>query len=243
MATQDPSITITPVDSPSDFDGIFHCVREAFGRQAQDAVWALMNPNWTTPSGATSGAAKLRARWEKSQTSLTAAGHPTTIFLKAATPDGQIAGMAIWVQASFVPGQGEPPTDDLGADAMAELDPQDRTFAAQMFRSLWRRRIEVAREKAESGAEPPAIFVLDMCAVDPEFQRRGIAGRLVQWGLEEAERRGGLEATTEGSAMGRKVYAKLGFKPEGEGKDIEYVVDEEFKGRDKPPNLFMRTGA
>lgn len=79
--------------------------------------------------------------------------------------------------------------------------------------------------------------------MDPEFQRRGIAGKLVAWGLEEAERRGGLECTTEASPMGRVVYGRLGFGAEGSGEDLVYVVDDEFKDRDKPEILFMRTWA
>ena len=102
-----------------------------------------------------------------------------------------------------------------------------KRFAAQMFRSLWKRRIAYAKEK--KSANPPAIFVLDICAVDPEFQRRGIAGKLVEWGLEEAKRRGGLECTTEGSSMGRGVYVRLGFKDEGVG-DIEAGLFEKVGG-------------
>lgn len=118
----------------------------------------------------------------------------------------------------------------------------NQRFAAQMFRSLWKRRIEYIKEVADSGRTPPAIFTLDMCAVDPRFQRRGIAGKLVEAGLAEARRRGDLECTTEGSVMGHPVYRKLGFKDEGNG-EIVYEVDDEFKSWDKPPNVFLRTRA
>lgn len=119
---------------------------------------------------------------------------------------------------------------------------QNQRFAEQMFRSLWKRRIEYMKEVAESGRTPPAIFTLDCCAVDPRFQRRGIAGKLVEAGLAEAKRRNDLECTTEGSAMGRSVYRKLGFKDEGHG-DIVYEVEDEFQSWDKPPNVFLRTRA
>lgn len=82
--------------------------------------------------------------------------------------------------------------------------------------------------------------MLDLCAVDPAFQRRGVASRLVEWGLQEAQRRGGLECLTEASVMGRLAYERLGFRPEGE---IEYKVDEEFRTRSMPSNLYMRTGS
>jgi hypothetical protein len=41
--------------------------------------------------------------------------------------------------------------------------------------------------------------------------------------------------------MGREVYRRLGFKDEGVG-DIQWEVDAEFEKRDKPPNVFLRTG-
>ncbi|KAJ4305877.1 hypothetical protein N0V90_001410 [Kalmusia sp. IMI 367209] len=239
---QNPNVSVELVDNAEDFTQIFYCEAEAFGRQARDAVWMVMNPGWDTPEGQKEGAAQLVERWQSVNTNKY--GKPNTMFLKATLPDpedvskSRIVGMAIWKQASLVDGYGDPPTDDLSA-FLQTLDPIEAKFASQMFRSLWKRRIEYTREKAST--DSPAILVLDMCAVDPAFQRRGIAQKLVQWGLDEAKRRGDLECTTEASSMGRGAYIKLGFQPEGTG-DIVYEVDEEFKSRDKPPNVFLRTG-
>lgn len=236
-------VRVEPVSNPEDFAQINYCLSESFGRQARDAIWLVLNPRWETPQGQEEGATSLRKRWES--TTKDKEGRPNTVFLKATLPDPEdetkqrIVGMAVWVQASFVDGYGDPPSEDLG-DALNSLDPNDARFANQVFRSLWRRRLEVTREKANS--DPPAIFVLDLCGVDPNFQRRGVAGKLVQWGLDEAKRRGNLECTTEASSMGRGAYMKLGFKPEGSGADVIYNVDEEFEGRDVPPNVFLRTG-
>ncbi|KAK7756927.1 hypothetical protein SLS62_000943 [Diatrype stigma] len=232
-------------------------------------------------------------------------GNPNTVFLKATVPatvpgssngsgssggrsNGSgsgsgsretIAGLAIWVQASFVPGYGDPPAGDLGATDLEALHPgneREQRFLAQCYRSLVARRVDVVRAKqraflaatgaARGGAAgvvvddavaaaaaaaaaavagvvvAPSVMVLDLCAVHPAYQRRGIASRLVRWGLEEARRRGSgsaLEAITEASVMGRSVYERLGFRPVAE---IEYEVDEEFQARDRPSNLFMRTG-
>ncbi|KAF1966297.1 putative GNAT family acetyltransferase [Bimuria novae-zelandiae CBS 107.79] len=237
------SPTIEPVSSAEDFTQIFHCVAEAFGRQAKDSLWIGTNPGWDTTEGQKNGVAQFIKRWQNIKSNKD--GKPNTLFLKATLPDPEdtskrrIVGMAIWQQASFVDGYGDPLTDDLGVDLLQTLEPTEARFATQMFKSLWKRRIAYAKEKAS--ADLPAIFVLDMCAVDPDFQRRGIAQKLVQWGLDEAKRRGGLECTTEASSMGRGAYQKLGFKPEGTD-DMVYEVDEEFKSRDKPPNVFLRTG-
>lgn len=174
-------------------------------------------------------------------------GRPTTIFLKATVPDPSqpgkriIAGMASWSQLSFVPGRGSEPSNKLEVSkdvpAMNFVNEDEEQFAVQLWAGLMAKRVEVI--KAKEATDSPAAFTLDVCAVDPDFQRRGIAAKLVQYGLDEAEKRGGLEAMTEASVMGRHVYKKLGFQPVGE---IDYGVDEKLiKGRHLPSNLFMRT--
>lgn len=200
-----------------------------------------LHPLWKTPSGKATEAARLAKRFQN--VNLDAQGRPNTIFLKATVLDGEtgrrrIVGVAIWAQLSYVPGHGNPPNTELAiTEDMGYPNEREERFAKQLFAGLNSKRAEVLREKAET--DSPAALVLDLCAVDTDFQRRGIAVKLVQWGLDEAERRGGLEATTEASVMGRWVYGKLGFKPVGE---IDYGVDEELLGSRKlPSNLFMRT--
>ncbi|KAF2014540.1 hypothetical protein BU24DRAFT_423463 [Aaosphaeria arxii CBS 175.79] len=238
-------VQVEPITDAKDLSQAFYVSSEAFGRQINDAIWVSLNPDWKTPKGQEYGTSRLVRAWNKINKDRE--GNPNTVYLKATLPvtseDGQterrIVGFAIWNQLSVVPGYGEVPSPELG-DAVDILDPTEARFASQMFRSLWKRRIEYVNEKATS--DPPAIFTLGLCTVDPAFQKRGIASKLVQWGLDEAKRRhGGLECTTEASRMGRSVYQRLGFKAEGD-EDIVFEVDEEFKSRDKPPNLFLRTG-
>jgi GNAT superfamily N-acetyltransferase len=235
-------LLIEPIHDANDFAQVFHCACEAFGRQTKDAIWIATNPGWDTPTGPQEGVNRFRNRFESITTNRD--GKPNTIFLKATLPDTegdpsnrQIVGLAIWQQVSIVDGYGDPPADDPVAD-IGITDPTEERFASQMLKSLHKRRIEVVQEKANS--TPPAIYALDLCAVDPKYQRRGIAGELVQWGLDEARRRG-LEATTEASSMGRGAYEKLGFHREVD-RDIGYEVDEEFRTRVLPPNVFLRTG-
>lgn len=99
-------------------------------------------------------------------------------------------------------------------------------------------RRQVLQEKAEPRSAQKSVMILDLCAMDPEFQRRGIASKLVEWGLEEARRLGDVEAITEASRMGRSVYKRLGFQEIGE---IRYEVDAEFRDRSLPSNVFLRT--
>lgn len=241
----DMGLGIELIEQAHDIIQAFNCVCEAFGGQVEDGIWIAMNPEWNTQEGKNRGAARMVDRWRRTTTDNN--GNPNTMFLKATLPDPQeaskrtIVGLAIWIQASNIQGHGDPQIEVLETSSdLKSLYPGDeseRRYLSQVISSLHSRRREVI-EEAEASM-PPALFALDLCAVDPAYQGRGIAKRLVQWGLAEALRRGNLEAVTEASSMGRHVYEKMGFKPEG--LDMEYLVDEEFALRQRPANIFMRT--
>ena len=238
-------IRVEPVTDPSDFNRFFEICALAFGHQVHDGVWCAMNPGWDTPEGCMKGSARLADRMASMTTDRN--GKPNTIFLKAildrgSGDAGEIVGAAIWNQASMVSGYGEKPAARIGdttdLESLYPGNPREQRYLDQVDRSLRRRRLEVIEEIATSSS--PAVMVLDLCVVDPSFQRLGIASRLVEWGLREAKERGSLEAVLEGSAMGRHVYKKLGFQQDG--NEFRYDVDEEFRDRDQPSNIFMRTG-
>ncbi|KAE8138377.1 acyl-CoA N-acyltransferase [Aspergillus pseudotamarii] len=237
-------IRVEPITNPEDFNRFFELAALTFGHQVHDGVWCAMNPSWDTPEGCASGSARLSARW--STITRDRHGNPNTIFLKAVLGDGsgdegKIVGAAIWEQASMVDGYGQAPAinmDSTQLEALYPNQPDEQRYLRQVDHSLRRRRLEVVREIATSSS--PAVMVLDLCVVDPACQRLGIATRLVEWGLREAKARGGLEAVLEASSMGRHVYRKLGF--EQEGGEFLYDVDEEFRHREQPSNVFMRTG-
>lgn len=239
-------LRIELIAEPQDVVDSFDSICNAFGHQTRDGIWIAMNPGWDTPTGKAAGAARMVERWKSSTKDNK--GNLNTMFVKATLPDPQdeghriIAGIAIWVQASMVNGHGDKPAEDLSKimdlEAVYPGNKAEQRYMCQLDHSLHKRRIEVVRQKETES--PSAVLVLDLCVVDPAFQRRGIAQKLVRWGLDEAERRGGLEAILEASSMGRQAYPKLGFYQDG--PEIEYVVDEEFKDRDRPSNIFMRTG-
>ncbi|PVH81068.1 hypothetical protein DL98DRAFT_458668 [Cadophora sp. DSE1049] len=248
MAAPQPTsdVHVQPITNADDFSRCFAIAAAAFGTQTADGIWTAFNPGWDTSEGGISGAGRLQSRWASRRA--TEAGNPNVVFLKATIPDPSssgeeiIAGMAIWVQLSTVEGHGDVPKTDLvealQLNTLYSGDESAQKFLCQVIKSLTKQRKEVVKEAATR--DPPAIMALDLCAVDPAFQRRGVAGELVQWGLDEAKRRGGLEAVTEASKKGRGVYARLGFKQEGE--EIAYLLDDEFKERLMPSNIFMRTG-
>ncbi|KAI1818449.1 acyl-CoA N-acyltransferase [Poronia punctata] len=243
-STAEETPLVEVISDPADFADAYRCCSEAFGRQVNDATWIGFNPTWDTPEGQAGGAERMAKRWQSTTTD--DKGNPHTIFLKSTVPDpgrpGQrvIAGFAIWIQATAIPGgqHGDLISDNpdemrklLNLESIYPGNETEQRFILQLFNSLLKRRHEFVREN------PPSVMVLDLCATHPAFQRRGVASRLVQWGLDEMRRRGIKYATTEGSAMGRHVYKRLGFEPEG--IDIMYEVDDEFADRELPPNLFM----
>ncbi|KAI1298923.1 acyl-CoA N-acyltransferase [Xylaria venustula] len=232
------------VTNADDFADAFGCVSQAFGHQVHDAIWEAFNPGWETPLGQAAGAERLSRRWNS--TTHDNKGNPNAVFLKATLPDPEhpngcrkTVGFAIWVQISVVEGHGDTQLgaalDDASLQALYPDNETEQRFLRQMFHSLFKARVEFVRR--QGAADPPAVMALDLCATHPAFQRRGVASRLVQWGLDEAQRRGIVYATTEASSMGRHAYARLGFRPQG--GDLVYEVDEEFQTREKPPNLFM----
>jgi GNAT superfamily N-acetyltransferase len=239
--------TISIVDKAEDFAQAFDCCAATFGTQTEDGIWIAMHPGWKTPEGRSAGIQRMVDRWRA--TTKDANGDPNTIFLKATIPDAEnnangadrLVGFAIWHQLSAVPGRGdEPPTQERMKANAAAIYPDneaEQRYIAQLDWSLHRRRIELVHEKAQTAS--PAVFVLDLCIVHPSFQRRGIARKLVQWGLDEAKRRGDHEAITEASSMGRHVYLNMGFQREG--SEIQYDVDPEFASRKLPSNIFLRT--
>ncbi|KAJ0167771.1 hypothetical protein CTA2_281 [Colletotrichum tanaceti] len=259
ISEEEEEVRIEVITQPADFPQVNEVVCNAFGHQVRDGIFLSMNPGWDTPEGQAFHASRMAGRF--GSVTKNNKGEPNTVFLKATLPDPdpeperpgrrRIAGMAIWVQQSAVEGHGDAPPEDLVRDLDLESifpgNEAEQRYAAACMGSLHRRREEVIREKAAAAAaasgesgDSPAVFVLDMCAVDPAFQGRGIAKRLVRWGLDEARRRGGLELLLEASSMGRHVYSKLGFKQDG--PEIEYEVEEQFAHRDRPSNIFMRTG-
>lgn len=240
----DPEIAV--VTDPADIISGFDPVCRAFCDQTRDAIFMGVNRGWDTPEGRRKAAEGMAAR-------LTGVTHnldnkPNTVFLKATVPDPEnggspvIAGLAIWAQASVVPGHGDmPPANDgeaIGIAAIYPDDPAQQKLWGDVFGALHAQRWQAVRDAATSS--PPALFVLDMCAVDPRFQGRGIGRRFVEWGLAEARARGDLEAVTEASVMGRRLYLKMGF--EQQGTEIAYNVDTALvPGGLLPSNVFLRT--
>lgn len=235
-------LRIELIEDPANFPSVYELLCATFGRQTGDGFFAAASPGWDTPEGHVRGAKRMEDRWRRATKDRN--GKLNTVFLKATIDDGNervIAGAAVWVQASAVAGHGDPPVDDLSkATDLEKLHPGNpalQKLLCQLDQSLHRPRNALVKKIATESN--PSLFVLDLCVVHPTYQGRGIAKKLVQWGLEEAKARGDIECVTEGSAMGRHVYFKLGF--EQDGPEIEWFADEPYKDYNFPSNIFMRT--
>lgn len=223
------------IKDESDLTDSYECARASFGMQMRDVFWLATNPKHDTPQGHAAGVERLARRWRETKDE----GH--CYFLKAIVTehDGteHIGGMAIWTEQSA---ERNPPRKELDEtmDVTTLGDEKEQRFARQMFASFMRRRSEVVAEAARNGR---SIMVLDLCCVHPNFQKMGLARKLVQWGLDQAARLGdkgqGLECFTEASPMGRPVYQKMGFQFDSE---MVYAMDDEFKDRKVAPNTHLR---
>src|SRR5690242_7412256 len=85
MSTSQDDIVIAPVETEQDIRQANYCVSEAFGRQAKDAVWILMNPGWDTKDGQAGHAEGMIKRWKSG--TFNKDGQPNKIYLKATVPD------------------------------------------------------------------------------------------------------------------------------------------------------------
>lgn len=241
-------IKVEVISSPQDVRAAFDVVYQCFGVQVPDAIIFAYNPGVETPKGRADAAQRYVDRFIAASKIRNNSGQMNSIFLKATAYDNgqpKIVGFCIWEQLSVVDGYGNPPVEDIGQvmdlEKLYPGDISEQEYVVKMDRNLHVPRTALVKSKRD--ADPPAILALDLMVTHPQYQRRGIARQCVQWGLDEAKRRGGLECSTEASVMGRLVYTKMGFKQEG--GEIEYDVDEAKFAikRGMPSNIFLRTGA
>lgn len=134
---------------------------------------------------------------------------------------GRILGVAAW---DIVPAKSLTERQAEEAEAAgAEIPPgMDEEFAVPFFKAVrdCRRRY--------LGGEP--YICLQVLATLPEMQGQGVGKKAMQWGLEEARRRG-LPIYLESTPVARAFYERMGFKIVGylewdgkvEGKEMEFA--------------------
>jgi GNAT superfamily N-acetyltransferase len=186
-----PKIEVTHVTSNDDFFAIVGVEGQAF---TSSALMALMFPPPASSEpgqGPTLNAQNHQVAWSTDA---------TTRYLKACLPDGTIVGFAKW--NFFLENVSEPQHP-----WQMELPPNtNKELSEYYFGSLDKVRNEAMKGKRH--------FLMAILAVLPEYQRIGVGGKLLEWGLQEADREG-VECWIDSSPFGLGLYKKFGWKEVG----------------------------
>lgn len=193
----------------ADMYRIFEICSLGFARNEPfwDAVW----PNHWTEAGRQQGA----QRFTKIKNNT-----PETTYLKAIDAStGKIMGMAKWnIYDNNIPDFNK--ADGEKEDYWdTEVDKQYCEVISKEFMKT--RNAAIVRTGGN-------VVSLDILAVDPEYQRKGVGHALVKWGTDKADALGN-EAVVESSVFGKGLYLKHGFIFK---KDVVLEPPEPFAGRD-----------
>ncbi|KAI1275437.1 hypothetical protein F5Y07DRAFT_370036 [Xylaria sp. FL0933] len=207
-----------------DIPTCFKILSESFGHDAPFVD--IYFPKHDTPAGQVQGSSRLMAWKNASQDS---------VFLKAVKPAGdgvgirdQIVGLAVWTHMKDIP-----PQKLEDAEKVEEVWPDinDQKFMATLWEDYVKPRSQAVRDSGGNG-----VYVLELLAVHPDYQRLGAGTALVSWGVEASDR-SQVKAVVEGTPAGRRLYEKCGFSAEIE--EMIFDTGEEFAERAKPKLIFM----
>lgn len=192
QAIPTPEITVSPVTSKEDFHSMVEVEKKAF---KASPVAEVMFPGG--PPSAEDG-----SRSEQSVLSHQKAwsSDPTARYLKACLPNGTIVGYAKW-NFFFDSSKPQYPNQNM------EVSPH----ANKEFVDYFLGSFDTARNKAMAGKKH---FLMTVLCVHPEYQRLGIGGKLLDWGLKEADKEG-LECWIDSSPFGLGLYKKHGWEEVG----------------------------
>ncbi|KAL9111351.1 MAG: hypothetical protein Q9227_004228 [Pyrenula ochraceoflavens] len=184
-------------------------------------------PNHNTPLGQAQGSQRLTA-WKKTSKDST--------FLKAVLNDNdlkeqqKIVGFAIWTYMK------EPPPMDLedAEENVEEIWPDEE--GREFTRRLWRGYV-APRAQAVRDSEGKGVYVLEILAVHPDYQRLGAGKALVKWGTQAADEKG-VQSVLESTPVARKLYEQCGLQTQIE--EMHFDVGERFSDRRLPELAFMK---
>ncbi|EMD00454.1 hypothetical protein BAUCODRAFT_28808 [Baudoinia panamericana UAMH 10762] len=193
----------------ADMKRVFECAALAFDRN--EPFFDIIYPKHWLDTGRTQGGERM-CQIKNSD--------PHTTFLKAVDEEsGVIMGMAKWnVYAHNT-------LPDLSAVQYREnlWDSDDgMAYASTLVNVFLKERNAAIRQ---SGGN---LVSLDILAIDPKYQRRGVGDALVKWGTGKADELG-VQAVVESSVFGKGLYEKNGFVFI---KDVKVEAPEPWLGRD-----------
>ncbi|PWN34530.1 uncharacterized protein FA14DRAFT_31378 [Meira miltonrushii] len=228
--SQSETVKITKVESEEEIERCFEVMSLAFGKDKP--MFNSMYPEHDTTEGRRNGTNRLREMWQSKRDDV------DFHYLKA-TIANQIAGFAIWTIMT--------PTKNLESEKAEEefnlkaMYP-DQPLAQEWLRQIWPIYITQRRDVvlADSQDDRPVI-ALELCAVRPDMQRKGVGVLLSSWGVQYGKENGIREAVLEASIAGVGCYTKAGFAHQS---PIDFgPVDRSLtQVRNFPTIVFMRTG-
>ncbi|KAI1423426.1 hypothetical protein F5Y12DRAFT_716378 [Xylaria sp. FL1777] len=210
--------------SDEDIPECFRIVSESFGHN--EVFVDSYFPNHATPSGRVQGSNRLMT-WKNTS--------PESVFLKAvvsveesATVKEQVVGLAVWTHMKDIP-----PEKLEEAENAEEFWPDlnDRKFMAALWKDYVKLRSQAVRDSRGNG-----VYVLELLAVHPDYQRLGAGTALVSWGIKASDK-AQVKAVVEGTKVGRRLYEKCGFSAEIE--EMLFDTGGEFAERAKPELIFL----
>ncbi|KAF3806768.1 hypothetical protein GCG54_00000134 [Colletotrichum gloeosporioides] len=171
---------------------------------------------------------------------------PYTSFMKATDASGRVLGWSCW-QVKDDTGEWEAVYKAESKDGSSSVDkaegpeesavekeqePQKEDPARALGGLMYKERVPI-EEKYMKGKR---YAVLQGLATDPAYQRRGIATKLIQAGLEKIDYEG-LACWIHASPSSYGMYAKVGFEEVGRN---EYDLDEWAPGGRQGDNRWGR---
>ncbi|KAK3674709.1 hypothetical protein LTR78_005431 [Recurvomyces mirabilis] len=175
----------------ADMDRIFEIASLAFDHN--EPLWDVFWPQHWEAEGRKKGAERMR------ETRNTDAH---TKYIKAVdTETGVIMGMSKW---SIYANNTLPDMGEIKYIKNFWKDDEELAFATAMT------GLFVEERNAAIKASGGNLVSLDILAIDPKYQRRGVGGKLVEWGTDKADELG-VEAVVESSVFGKGLYEKHGY--------------------------------
>ncbi|KAK6393200.1 hypothetical protein LTR81_026495 [Elasticomyces elasticus] len=157
-----------------DMERLFEICSLAFN--TNEPLWEIFWPKYLLDSGRKQGAERMRE---------TRRTDPSTKYMKAVDEAGTIMGMAKWNIHDSKAAKTDVPKVANYWDQGEDLEYS--TVISEIFSV---KRNEAIRRTGGN------VVILDICVVDPAYQRKGVGHALVNWGTAKADELG-IEATVE----------------------------------------------
>lgn len=154
--------------------------------------------------------------------------HYVLATIVSAEARGKVVGFAGWM----APPPQENITEQKQVESAVEsqtqqpssaIDDEDKPDFIDMDAFKHANEVIDKAKKEILGNEEHRVWYLASLAVDPDFKGKGIASKLVQWGIAKAEE-AGLPAYLESSPAAVGLYRRLGFK---ELRELSVIRNDE----------------